>query len=395
MMTGMPVEQLRKIDLFKGLTDEELLEIGRLCSQHHYGAGEICISENDKVNNVHFVKEGEVAVEIHIPQSPAENKVVIDILKDGEVFAWSALVTSTLTASVRTLEPTEVLEVNAAALLDLCERIPHIGFVVMKNLTFVINSRLTRSRSKLGEAYRDLRESQEKLFQTEKLTSLGQMASAIAHEINNPLAGVLVYTKLLSKKIKDSNISTEVILEYLSKMDIELTRSAWLVRNLLDFSRQTPPVFREFEPNDVINRALDITSQSVELKNIEIIKELKSFMPRLMADFDQITQVCTHLIINAIQAMPQGGKLFLRTSKDGAQLKIEIQDTGYGIPPENMPKLFTPFFSTKREVKGVGLGLAVSHGIIERHRGRIEVQSKMGEGSTFTIYLPFYHEKNQ
>jgi signal transduction histidine kinase len=394
MVAGTPIEQLRRIDLFKGLTDTELLEVGRLCSEHYHGAGELCISENDRVDYVHCVKKGKVAVEIQIPQSSAKNKIAIDILGDGEVFAWSALVTSTLTASVRTLEPTEVLDVNAAALLVLCERIPQIGFVVMKNLTFVINSRLTKSRSKLGEAYRDLRESQEKLFQTEKLTSLGQMAAAIAHEINNPLAGVLVYTKLLSKKIKDGRISTEVVLEYLSKMDLELTRSAWLVQNLLNFARQTPPAFREFDPNDAINRALDLASHSAELQNIEIIKDLKLFLPRLMADFDQIAQVCTNLILNAIQAMPQGGKLFLRTSKDGEQLRIEVQDTGCGIPLENMPKLFTPFFSTKREVKGVGLGLAVSHGIIERHRGRIEVRSKVGEGSTFTIYLPFRYEKS-
>ena len=114
-----------------------------------------------------------------------------------------------------------------------------------------------------------------------------------------------------------------------------------------------------------------------------------------MADFDQLQQVCTNLILNALQAMPEGGKLTLRTSADDSQLKIEVQDTGCGISVESMRKLFTPFFTTKREVKGVGLGLAVSYGIIQRHQGRIEVQSKEGEGTTFTIYLPLHHEEHE
>jgi signal transduction histidine kinase len=114
-----------------------------------------------------------------------------------------------------------------------------------------------------------------------------------------------------------------------------------------------------------------------------------------MADFDQLQQVCTNLIINAVQAMPEGGRLTLRTSTSDNLLKIEVQDTGCGIPQENMRKLFTPFFTTKGKGKGVGLGLAVAHGIIQRHQGRIEVQSKEGEGTTFTIYLPIRHEKQE
>jgi two-component system NtrC family sensor kinase len=124
-----------------------------------------------------------------------------------------------------------------------------------------------------------------------------------------------------------------------------------------------------------------------------VSKELDPSLPEIMADFDQLQQVCTNLILNAIQAMPEGGRLTLRTSADDSQLKIEVQDTGHGISPENMRKLFTPFFTTKGKGKGVGLGLAVAYGIIQRHHGRIEVQSKEGEGTTFTIYLPLHHEE--
>jgi len=240
----------------------------------------------------------------------------------------------------------------------------------------------------------ELKTTQEGLIQAEKLTSLGQMAASIAHEVNNPLAGVLVYTQLLSKKITGDSLSKEIALDYLSKMGSELTRSTRLIRNLLDFARQSPPALREVDLNNVINRALDLAVHSAELQHIQVIKELNLSLPRLMADFDQLQQVCTNLIMNAIQAMPEGGRLTLRTTADDSQLKIEVQDTGCGISQENMRKLFTPFFTTKGKGKGVGLGLAVAYGIIQRHQGRIEVQSKEGEGTTFTIYLPLYHEEN-
>ncbi|TRZ52106.1 MAG: histidine kinase [Dehalococcoidia bacterium] len=239
-----------------------------------------------------------------------------------------------------------------------------------------------------------LRTTQEELIQAEKLTSLGQMAASIAHEVNNPLAGVLVYIQLLTKKLAGDKLPKEVALDYLSKMEPELTRSTKLIRNLLDFARQSPPTLREVNLNEVINRALDLAAHSAKLQHIQIIKELNPSLPEPMADFDQLQQVCANLIMNAIQAMSEGGMLTLRTSvADDSQLKIEVQDTGCGISQENMRKLFTPFFTTKGKGKGVGLGLAVAYGIIQRHHGKIEVQSKEGEGTTFTIRLPRHHGK--
>jgi len=185
----------------------------------------------------------------------------------------------------------------------------------------------------------------------------------------------------------------ETALNYLSKMDSELTRSTKLIRNLLDFARQSPPTLRAVNVNDVVNRAFDLAAHSAELQNVQVVKELNPSLPKLMADFDQLQQVFTNLFLNAIQAMSEGGKLTLRTSVDEGQVKLEVQDTGHGISTENMRKLFTPFFTTKSKGKGVGLGLAVAYGIIQRHHGRIEVQSKEGEGTTFTIYLPLDHEE--
>jgi len=242
---------------------------------------------------------------------------------------------------------------------------------------------------------RELKTTQNGLIQTEKLTSLGQLAASIAHEVNNPLSGVLVYTQLLAKKIAGDKFSKETALNYLSKMESELTRSTRLIRSLLDFARQSPPSLRLVSINDVIDKALELATHSAELQNIDVIKEFSPYLPNIMADFDQLQQVCTNLIINAVQAMPEGGRLTLRTSANDNWPKVEVQDTGHGISQENMHKLFTPFFTTKSKGKGVGLGLAVAHGIIQHHQGRIEVQSKEGEGTTFTIYLPIRHEKRK
>jgi len=273
-----------------------------------------------------------------------------------------------------------------------------IGTLVAMQLIRIESER--KARAALDKAYNELseydkrlRENQEQLIQAEKLTSLGQMAASIAHEVNNPLAGVLVYTQLLARKLNSGTFSKENALESLAKMENELTRSSRLIRNLLDFSRQSPPALREINVNDVLDRALDLAAHSAELQHIKVIKKLDPSLPMIMADFDQLQQVSINLIMNALQAMPKGGKLTLRTSAGDDQLKIEAQDTGQGISKENMRKLFTPFFTTKEKGKGVGLGLAVAYGIIQRHHGRIEVQSKEGEGTTFTIYLPRHNEE--
>jgi two-component system NtrC family sensor kinase len=267
------------------------------------------------------------------------------------------------------------------------------GYVGCRELAVAVCQGLAEPEMCWPYALDKLKATQGELIRAEKLTSLGQMAASVAHEINNPLAGVLVYTQLLSKKINSDKFSKEGALDYLSKMESELTRSTKLVRNLLDFARQSAPKFREVDINEVVSRSFELAAHSAQLQHVQVLKELDPALPKVSADFDQLQQVCTNLIMNAIQAMPEGGTLTIRTSVDDTQVKIEVQDTGVGISPENMRKLFTPFFTTRREVKGVGLGLAVSYGIIQRHKGRIEVQSKEGEGTTFTVYLPLRHEE--
>ncbi len=258
-----------------------------------------------------------------------------------------------------------------------------------------MQAQLQEAYEQLRESHERLKESQQQLIQVEKLTSLGQLSASIAHEINNPLSGVLTYTQLLIKLANNNTITAEKALGYLSKMEFELIRTTKLVKNLLDFARQSKPALQQVHLNDIVNRAFDLVTHSAKIQDVQINKELDLALPDMTADPDQLLQVCTNLLLNAIQAMPHGGRLNVRTSLHEGQIKLEIQDTGVGISENNLHKLFTPFFTTKQEVKGVGLGLAVSYGIIQKHNGKIEVQSKEGVGTTFTVYLPLHRSETQ
>ncbi len=238
-----------------------------------------------------------------------------------------------------------------------------------------------------------LQGTQDELIRIEKMTSLGQMAASIAHEINNPLAGVLMYTKLLAKKVTGGTFRKEEALDYLSKMESEVSRCSRIIRNLLDFARQTEPMLRLVDVNQVIEQVLAMVGHQAQLQNVEVVKEFSSSLPKVMADFDQLQQIFTNLTLNAIQAMPGGGKLTLRTSAENSQVKVDVQDTGCGIPKENLNKLGTPFFTTKEKGKGVGLGVAVVYGIVERHKGKVTVQSEVGKGTTFTVYLGVHDDE--
>ncbi len=246
------------------------------------------------------------------------------------------------------------------------------------------------------------KQTEEELIQSEKLASLGQLAASVVHEVNNPLAGIMVYVKLFLKKYKEGKIQSESTEGQLLKMEKELDRTTRIIRNLLDFARQSEPSMRPLEINKIIDAALLLVENQINLENISLEKHLDPDLPLVMADFDKIQQVLINIILNAIQAMPDGGNLTITTSaakgikiddtpKD--TVKIDIRDSGIGIPKENLNKLFNPFFTTKEKGKGVGLGLSVVHGIIGKHKGKIDVESEPDAGTTFTIYLEAMIEK--
>jgi len=241
-----------------------------------------------------------------------------------------------------------------------------------------------------------LESTQKQLVQSEKLNALGQLAASVAHELNNPLAGVLNYSKLLAKKVSNDSFNKEEALSNLSKMESAINRCSGIIRGLLDFARQSEPVLEPAAVSSVIDQVMFLVGHEAEMNNVDVHREEIASLPLVMADSGQLQQVFVNLVVNAIQAMPNGGKLTINSSLDeDGWVRVSVQDSGCGIAPENLEKLFTPFFTTKEQGKGVGLGLAVSYGIIERHGGRIEVQSEVGKGSTFIVYLPAYKEKVQ
>ena len=241
------------------------------------------------------------------------------------------------------------------------------------------------------------------LIRSEKLASVGQLAASVAHEVNNPLAGILLYMKILLKKFAEKELQSPETETQLLKMERELEKTSRIIKNLLDFSRQSEPSIRPAKLNKIVESALFLVRNQINLENIRLEKKLDEQLPHVLADFDQIQQVLINIILNATQAMPHGGTLEIATSAaKGIEIgestkdtvRIDIKDTGVGILGEDMKKLFTPFFTTKKKGKGVGLGLSVVHGIIEQHKGKIEVESEPDVGTTFTIYLGVSHEKN-
>jgi signal transduction histidine kinase len=240
----------------------------------------------------------------------------------------------------------------------------------------------------LNKHIEQLEKTQRQLIQAEKMNALGQLSASVAHEINNPLSGVLVYSKLLAKKAASGLLDKDEMLSVLAKIENAVVYTSRIVRSLLDFARQTEPALKPVMVSDILDQVMTLVGHQAQNKRIQVTsREMPPISP-VMADFGQIQQVFVNLVVNALQAMNDSGKLTITTSESNGFIHTSFEDTGTGITPENMEKLFTPFFTTKSEVKGVGLGLSVSYGIVERHGGKIKVQSEAGKGSTFTVLLP-------
>ena len=240
---------------------------------------------------------------------------------------------------------------------------------------------------------RKLQDTQVRLLQSEKMASLGSLAAGVAHEINNPLGGILIYASLL---MEDFEASKDPRVEDLKRIVDEATRCKEIVKSLLEFGRQTESRFEPMDINKAINDGLFFLENQVLFHDIRIIKRLDSSLPFVEGDSNQIKQVFMNMMVNAAEAMSEGGgSLTIATGVDpeGATLFVSFQDSGMGISPEVQSKIFDPFFTTKAVGKGTGLGLSTSYGIIQSHHGNIEVESEPDKGTVFTIYLPISIEE--
>ncbi len=233
-----------------------------------------------------------------------------------------------------------------------------------------------------------LRDAQAQLVQSEKMSSLGKLAASVAHEINNPLSGILTYAKLLIRMHEEGELTGQVreaCTRNLRLVQRETERCSAIVRNLLDFARQRAPTLKDIDLSAVAEEALSLLSHRLQMQNVALVKELVP-LPTVRADFGQMRQAFVNVALNAAEAMGQGGTLTVRSRVAGATVEVEFADTGTGIPPEHLSRILDPFFTTKE--KGTGLGLSVVYGLIERHGGRLDVASQVGVGTTVVIRLP-------
>ncbi len=244
---------------------------------------------------------------------------------------------------------------------------------------------------------RELKRAHEHMLHVEKMASIGKMAAVVAHEINNPLSGILTYAKLLRKWLDRGFTGSAQRQEAMDCLDLiagESRRCGDLVKNLLTFSRTSPMNVEPADINTIFDRCVRLVQHKLELTGIQLHLGLVDNSPLVLCDAAQVEQVLLALVMNAIDAMPRGGNLWLATKVIAAteEFQMQVRDDGMGIPPEILPQIFEPFLTTKESGHGVGLGLAISRSIMDRHNGRIEVESEANRGTTFTLTLPLYAE---
>lgn len=245
---------------------------------------------------------------------------------------------------------------------------------------------LSRNLEKgLNRKQRDLQDTQEQLRQTERLAELGTLASGMAHEIGTPMNVILGRAEYIMQRTQE-----ETTKKGLETIIAQVERITKIMNQLLTFARRRPIERRPMDLKRTIEDTLEVVQERLKNHRIKVDTAYCDSMPLVYADADQMSQVLLNLFINAIHAMPEGGTLRIGLEPADGDVRLIIADTGCGIPKEDLPKIFTPFFTTKEVGKGTGLGLTVVHGIIQEHGGTIDVESELGCGTTFTLHLPVY-----
>lgn len=245
---------------------------------------------------------------------------------------------------------------------------------------------------KVQKKTEELLDAQNELIHIERIASLGKLSSSVAHEINNPLSGILIYTKLIYKQLSNDQAhyeKKEAILKHLKFIETETKRCGEIVKGLLDFSRKDQDDFVVTPLHPVIKATCDLMSHSIKIADIEFIAHLNSDKDDIYCNPNQIKQACVALLVNALEAIQDNGKITVKTwNPDQESIMVEITDNGKGIAAHDLPHIFEPFFSTKKSVNGTGLGLSIVHGIIENHKGNISVDSEPGKGTTMALLFP-------
>lgn len=245
---------------------------------------------------------------------------------------------------------------------------------------------------KVEEKTKELSEIQNGLIHIERMTSLGKLSSSVAHEINNPLAGVLTYTKLVNKQLRKLEVSEDDkagMLKYLNVIETETKRCGEIVRGLLDFSRKDQQDYKAKHLHRILKEAFTLMEHQMKIENIDFITDFSATGDLIYCNENQIKQACIAILMNAYEAVFENGVIQIKTcnhKKD--KIKLMLTDNGVGIAKEDIPHIFEPFFSSKQKESGIGLGLAIVYGIVQSHEGSVEVESELGKGTTISIILP-------
>jgi two-component system, NtrC family, sensor kinase len=252
---------------------------------------------------------------------------------------------------------------------------------------------------KVQKKSEELGAAQNELIHIERIASLGKLSLSVAHEINNPLSGILIYTKLVHKQVSNQEIEPskkESILKYLKMIEAETKRCGDIVKGLLDFSKSDQKDFEAVHLHEILRKTYDLMTHPMKIANINFLTDFNADSDLIFCSQNQIKQACVAILVNASEAVTENGEVIFRTSNsDENHVCIEISDNGVGIPAENASHVFEPFFSTKQSASGIGLGLSIVHGIVQNHKGKIELKSELGKGTTFTITFPLVKNKGE
>ncbi len=355
------------------------------------------------------VSKGKLNEEVHVTTTDEIGQLATFFNKmTKELKAlWNKLEQAKITLEEKVRDRTEALEESRNKLREHAERLEDKVKERTKDLTKLMRESdekrlaiinmledINESRNKLEKVNKELKETQEQLIQAGKMSAIGELAGGVAHEINNPLTGVLNNVQLIKLEAESQkDFKLKDFQELLDIIEESARRCARVTRALLDFSRLSHGEFEPLNINEVIEGSFILGSHELRLEEIDIVKELTPDLPNVLGNSNQLQQVLLNLSSNAKNALrdiKEKKKLIVKTSAlpDNKSIQIKFSDNGCGIPKENLDKIFEPFFTTMEVGKGTGLGLSISYSIIQAHRGNIEVTSKEGEGATFTIALP-------
>jgi two-component system NtrC family sensor kinase len=261
----------------------------------------------------------------------------------------------------------------------------HTATTELENWSQQLEYKVQKKSEELGAA-------QQELMHVERLASLGKLSSSVAHEINNPLSGILIYTKLLYKQVSNPEsyvVKRDSMLKHLKLIENETKRCGDIVKGLLDFSRKDQNDFEPKHLHEILLETYDLMSHPIKIANIAFLTDLSAHSDLIYCSPNQIKQACVALLVNASEAVLENGEIMIRTKNmDEDTITFEVSDNGLGIATEDIPHIFEPFFSTKQNVSGIGLGLAIVHGIIQNHKGKIQVRSELGSGTTLSVTIP-------